>query len=394
VPELPHAGGGRGPAAVGVSVEVAARYVIALDVLVALVFGAVAATIFWRRSDDGLALFVALTLLTFGSFGIVDQTTIGRILAQLPPFWQIPVDLVMFLGAAGFTLFFFTFPSGWFEPRWLRWPVAVWVLSQGLATLFPSTLLNPNQWPLLPNLLYWLLTYGVCLFAQVYRYRYVSNGQQQRQTKWVVYGTMLTIGGAASAYTLTSLAPALGPGWAPLALARSTSYYPFVLLIPLSIGVAILRSRLYDIDIIIRRTLVYAALTGTLGLIYLGSVAVLQQAVVSRVGDASRWVIVASTLLIAALFRPLHALIQRLIDRRFYRRRYDAQATLTAFSASLRASDEVGLESVTGRLLSVVQETIQPAQVSLWLRPSAPAAGAGPAGLDRPALSEGGQPPT
>jgi hypothetical protein len=265
--------------------------------------------------------------------------------------------------------------------------VGAWLVLQALGALFPATVLNPNHWPPLPNLLYWLLTFSSCLYAQIYRYRFVSNGRQRQQTKWVVYGIVLALGGSAAAYTLTSLAPALGPAWAPLALAQSNSWVPFTALIPLSIGVAILRSQLYDIDILIRRTLVYAALTGTLGLTYLGSVAVLQQVIVGRAGDTSRWVIVASTLLIAALFRPLHALIQRLIDRRFYRRRYDAQAALAGFSASLRASDEVGLESVTEHLLSVVQDTIQPAQVSFWLRP-------GPAGLGQPEPAARRQPPS
>jgi hypothetical protein len=216
--------------------------------------------------------------------------------------------------------------------------------------------------------------FSACLYAQIYRYRYVSTYQQRQQTKWVVFGYGLALVGAAAASTLTELGPELRPEWAVLALAQDTSYYPFLMLIPISILIAILRSRLYDIDIIIRRTLVYGALTGLLALTYLGSVVGLQRAVASRAGEASQWVIVVSTLLIAALFRPFHAVVQRVIDQRFYRRRYDAQATLADFSLKLRAPDNVGLDNVTGQLLGMVQETMQPAHASLWLRPSAPEA--------------------
>jgi len=137
--------------------------------------------------------------------------------------------------------------------------------------------------------------------------------------------------------------------------------------IPIATGIAILRYRLYDIDRIINRTLVYGSLTATLVTLYFGAIVVLQRVFVTLTGQQSTLAVVASTLLIAALFTPLRRRIQGFIDRRFYRRKYDARKTLEAFSA--RQRNETDLDSLSDDLVGVVRETMQPSHVSLWLRP-------------------------
>jgi hypothetical protein len=141
----------------------------------------------------------------------------------------------------------------------------------------------------------------------------------------------------------------------------------FALFIPLSVGVAVLRARLFDIDVVINRTLVYGSLTATLVALYFGGIVLLQRVFVVLTGEKSTLAVVASTLLIAALCNPLRRRIQSFIDRRFYRRKYDARKSLEALSAKLR--DETDFDALHAELVGVINETMQPAHVSLWLRP-------------------------
>ncbi|MDP9381862.1 MAG: hypothetical protein M3Q29_17285, partial [Chloroflexota bacterium] len=136
--------------------------------------------------------------------------------------------------------------------------------------------------------------------------------------------------------------------------------------VPVVIGVAVLKYRLYDIDVVINRALVYGSLTATLVLVYVASVASLQAALRAVTGQESTLAVVTSTLLIAALFNPVRRLVQGFVDRRFYRRKYDAAKTLAAFTARLR--DETELETLSGEVVGVVKDTMQPAHVGLWLR--------------------------
>jgi hypothetical protein len=149
--------------------------------------------------------------------------------------------------------------------------------------------------------------------------------------------------------------------------------YLAVLLIPMSIGIAVLRYHLFDIDVLINRTLVYGALSVSLAVVYIGSVVLLQATLRTLTGQGTQLTVVVSTLAIAALFNPLRRRIQAFIDRRFYRRKYDAAKTLETFSAKLR--EETDLDALSDDLVGVVRETMQTAHVSLWLRPKPPRRG-------------------
>jgi hypothetical protein len=185
------------------------------------------------------------------------------------------------------------------------------------------------------------------------RYRR-ATGRERQQIRWPAYAM-----GLAVAFLLVQerLPPLLRE---PLSLLALGGLW-------VAIGIAILRHRLYDIDLIINRTLVYGALTGLLVLIYFGGVVVLQGLFRPLTGQDSDLAIVASTLAIAALFQPLRARVQAVIDRRFFRRKYDAARILAAYGATLR--DDADLERLRAKLLGVVHETVQPAHASLWLRP-------------------------
>jgi hypothetical protein len=274
------------------------------------------------------------------------------------------VTTLDFLGSASIVLLFYLFPDGRFVPRWSLWLAAPWVLSQGIAYFFPDTLVSPRHWPLLLQWLFWVGVVGPAIGAQIYRYRRVSGPLQRQQTKVVVFGMTVAVGGYLGLVSL-SLLPFLGDSMLA-GMIINTATYAVMLLIPLSLGVAILRYRLWDVDLLINKVLVYGALTATLGALYIGSVVGLIALLHGFTGERSTVAIVISTLVIVALFQPLRRRIQTDIDRRFYRRKYNAAQALAAFSARLR--DEVDLNAVTADLLAVVDDTVQPAHVSLWLR--------------------------
>jgi hypothetical protein len=202
-----------------------------------------------------------------------------------------------------------------------------------------------------------------CSMGLFVRYRRTDDTERE-QIKWLLYACALFlvvyIGGTVSG--LAGVNSVGGYIW-------GVFFGLSLMTLPAAIGIAILRYRLYDINLIINRTLVYGLLTVMLVLVYLGGVVGLQSLLRAVTGQESTLAIVASTLLIAALFNPLRRRIQAFIDRRFYRRKYDAAKTLEAFNARLRA--ETDLSSLSDDVLGVATRTVQPAHVSLWLRPDA-----------------------
>ena len=195
----------------------------------------------------------------------------------------------------------------------------------------------------------------------VVRFRGV-RGVERQQIKWFAFSGIVFCAVFAAAPFLWSLPASSATAWIwPVLFLVGTST------IPAAVGIAILRHRLYDIDLLINRALVYAALTATLLAVYFGGIVLLQRLFVVLTGEQSTLAVVASTLAIAALFNPLRRRVQGVVDRRFYRRKYDAAKTLAAFNARLR--DQTDLDALGDDLLGVARSTMQPFHVSLWLRP-------------------------
>ncbi len=327
------------------SIAAAAGFLATLTLAVSVLYWVVGFLIFWRKSQEWMGLFVSLVLLMMGAIDIY-----GSPAAQAPQFVQLLTNItIIALGPVG-GAFLFTFPTGRFTPRWTWAPFVLYLLSQ-----LPFV-------PFVASFLALLIPLGV----QVYRYVRVYNAVQRQQTKWFVFGFGVGFFFLAIYYVLRAAVPGLSASDSWYQLLNALTWLLLWTVLVLSISIAILRYRLWDIDIIIHRTLVYGSLTAILALLYFGLIFALQSLFQGLFKQSNDVAIVVSTLAIAALFRPLRHRIQRIIDRRFYRSKYDAAKTLAAFSATLR--NEVDLNTLSEHLLVVVQETMQPTHVSLWLR--------------------------
>jgi hypothetical protein len=305
---------------------------------------------------------------------------LGALVALEDVVWQLPSQYVTpaletTLGILGtlmipplpLMLLLLVFPDGRLPSR--RWQFVVWLAlgATGLGSL--AVVLGPTTyagrvtqnvaWPV--SLLALLAT----VISLFFRWR-GSGGVERQQLKWLAYtGVSIAVallGGIASGYVW-------GEYSYPTVLILSVAIAGLTIGIPIAIAMAMLRHHLYDIDVVINRTLVYGALTAALVAIYFGGVTATQALFRTLTGheEQPQLAIVISTLVIAALFMPLRRRIQGFIDRRFYRKKYDARKTLEAFSAQLR--DETDLNALSEDLVGVVRETMQPAHVSLWLRP-------------------------
>ena len=351
----------------GLSLTFYAAYQTAQIALFALIFTAAGALLFWRKSDERMALFVSLWFALLGPCAGPALDPLIRANSA----WELPIRFLQGATLGGFPIFTYLFPDGRFVPRWTRFLTYVWIAWIVISPFTPYAVANVTG---VSPLWFGVLVpggMGIGILAQVYRYWRVSGRVQRQQTKWVLLGFLIVTLGI----FLYSLVPVAVPAVTEAGLARVLYLIfvdtillvmPFWLLL-LCVGIAILRYRLWDVDYLINRTLVYGSLTLSLTLVYVGSVIVLQQLLRVLTGQATNEVaIVASTLAIAAIFQPLRTRIQATIDRRFYRRKYNVAQTLQAFSAAVR--DEVDLNVLADELVAVVNETMQPAHCSLWLR--------------------------
>jgi len=350
----------------------------------------VGALIFWRRPEHPIGWLFCLedigwTINNFArayvTYALVAHS--GALPAPDLIIWFY--DWPVFISVGLFIFLIMLFPTGRLaSPRWrlLAWFVVAWIAVGTVGAAFAPGPVNPIQGISMDN------PAGVAgpvgqLLAQCYNFALLlpapltllaaasmllrqrrAQGQERQQLKWFTSAIVVVV----ICYSVESIVleyydtQAAMPLWVYVVYSITMSSG---MLIPVAVGIAILRYRLFDIDVIIRRTLVYALLTFTLGLVYLGCIVVSRPLVTPYLGG-SELAIVVSTLAIAALFLPLRRRVQNLIDKRFYRRKYDAAKVLAAFGVTAR--DETDLERLTGEMLRIVDETMQPEFVGLWLR--------------------------
>jgi hypothetical protein len=328
----------------------------------------------WLLCLSGVAVSISSFTSQYAIYALLvrpDSTPAGEAMAWIAA-WLLPIMIGLQVS------YVLLFPTGRLPSRrwrWLAWLTGAFILGGVVVSAFsPGAYLGslgPIRNPLgiegftvvYKAVLYTLAPFlfgaaALSVFMRLGR----AVGVERQQIKWFAYAAALN----AFSIILNVITLAIDtPRW--FEWAGTVFFTAAGTTVPISIGIAILRYRLYDIDILINRTLVYGSVTVTLVALYFGGIVVLQRGFIALTGQQSTLAVVASTLLIAALFNPLRHRIQSFIDRRFYRRKYDAGKTLEAFSAKLR--DETDLDALRRDLVGVVSDTMHPAHVSLWLRP-------------------------
>jgi hypothetical protein len=329
----------------------------------------------WLLCLNGVALSIGHLSAQYAIYTLLaqpDSLPAGEAMAWIAS-WILPIII-------GIQIFFYLlFPTGRLPSdrwKWLAWLTVAFVIVGVITSAFSfgaNAGLGPIPNPLgiegisdVYDAVLWFLpllyvAVASSLFVRLRR----AIGVERQQIKWFAYAVAATISGIILAYMIPESINT--PLWFEQAgFALNIAVTPAI---PISMGIAILRYRLYEIDLLINRTLVYGTLTATLALVYVGGVATTQVIFRTLTGQEQQpqLAIVASTLAIAALFNPLRRRVQAFVDRRFYRRKYDAAKTLAAFNSRLR--EETDLNNLTDDVMSVTRETMQPAHVSLWLRP-------------------------
>ena len=283
------------------SIDFYAAYNIAFDIVYALGFWVTGVTLFWRRSAARVVLFASIAFVTFGARNPLDA------LAAAYPGWALPVEVVYFVSSASFFVLFCVFPDGRFVPGWTRATAAAWIASELLYNFFPNLPFSPQNWPPPIYIIFIMGLLGSLVVAQIYRYRRVSGEKERQQTKWVVFGL------AAAIFVLIGVS-LIGRIYALpqvlYELVGITIISLSFLFIPLSIGVAILRYRLWDIDLIIRRSLVIGPLLTILTVVFELATQLLLPFIfqfIPALEDSSSIKTVVSVLIVVVLFKPLHA---------------------------------------------------------------------------------------
>jgi signal transduction histidine kinase len=333
--------------AMGFTVNAFATFFIFATIVFVAVWFAAGVLIFWHRSDNRLALFASLFLVTFGLSFAADP----RILSDVYPAWRLPGAVVAFIGANTLFLFFCVFPDGHFVPRWLKWLAIASIAQQAPIYFFPDLPLNSDHWPAPLALMVYLALFGALVAAQVYRYRRVSSQLQRQQTKWLIFSfalaiaILLTLGFLDRVFTYSGLVAEL---------VSNTAIFISFALIPISICVAILRCRLWDIDILINRTLIFGTLTACVVGIYvlvIGSLSLLFQT------SGNLPISLVATGLVAVLFQPLRGRLQRGINRLLYGERDEPYAVLASLGQRLESA--LDPEAILPTIVETVRDALK-----------------------------------
>lgn len=338
---------------VGLAPEVYAAYSgVILPFIITLGFAAVSAVIIRKRADEPVALFTAVMLLAFGGASVTGTM---HDLAEMQTGLHLPVNMFDYVGQVAFGIFFYIFPDGRFVPRWTRWLAVVAGILFAINVFAPGGSLDLFRGP------FFLVFIASLIFSQAYRFRRVSTPIQRQQTKWVLFGSAIALAGFSVLFALVLLIPAL---YANLlgALAIRSLINGFILLIPLSIGIAILRYRLWDIDIVMNRALVYLSLTSMVVVLYMlvvGGLGALLN------GRGNLLLSIGATGLVAVLFAPLRTRVQQGVNRLMYGERDEPYVVISRLGQQLETT--LSPENVLPTILRTVQEALRLSSVAIQI---------------------------
>lgn len=344
------------------SLRLFAIYAVAMEGASLLILCALSLVLLRRKTDQRIALVAAFMLVGFS--GAVFSATIDSTAALGGP-WHWGTTFTGFVGSAAIIPFLCMLPDGRFVPYWTRWMACIWLAICVISYYAPPAPIlnaasaNGTGMPVIAVFFFLAL-----VIAQFTRYRSYASLRQRQQIKWVVGGSFASLacllvailGPVVARVNITSLSGNM---------AGSTLMIVALLMFPASIVMAIVKTHLWDIDRIINRALVYVGLSACLIGVYVGAVLLFERLFNPLTGQ-SDLAIALSTLVVAALFNPVRHRIQSIVDRRFYRLRYDAERALSRFGLSVR--DEVDLNRLTSAMMVVIDETVQPEHASVWLR--------------------------
>ncbi len=345
----------------GISLDLYAAYTLALAMILMLSYSVVGITIFWKKRRDGLALFLSLALITWGGVGLfADQ------LVALQPAWKTAITLVSFTSTASTLIFVYVFPDGRFVPRSLGWLVVIWIALEATYAFFPDSPLSQRTWPLWLSTVIWIGSWVIGALSQIYRYARVSTQMERQQTKWMVFGLaislcLLLVEGLVQA--LSSPNPNTGDAHLlSLLVAQFVAALAFVLP-PICIGMAILRYRLWDIDLIINRTLVYSILTTSMIGLYV--LVVVGFGALFRI-QGNVLLSLLATGIIALIFQPLRQHLQQAINRLMFGERDDPYRVIASLGQRLEAT--LAPEEVLPTLVEVVAHSLKLPYVAIRMK--------------------------